>query len=90
MARTRTISFTAPDGITALSVNVAATRHVSALRVLDFGEADDRRWLVSIHKTVLAAIKGPNQTPNWNHMPRHVLVIDDNDQPGEGGWLRVS
>jgi hypothetical protein len=90
MASTRTITFTAPDGVTPMSVNVSAKRHVSALRVLDFGETENGRWLTSIHKTVLAAVKGPNQTPMWNSMPRYVLVIDDNDQPGEGGWMRVS
>ena len=90
MASTRTINFTAPDGVTPMSVNVSAKRHVSALRVLDFGQTDNGRWLTSIHKTVLAAIKGPNQTPMWNSMPRYVLVIDDNDQPGEGGWMCVS
>lgn len=90
MARTRTISFTAPDGVTPMSVNVSAKRHVSALRVLDFGETDNGRWLTSIHKTVLAAIKGPNQTPSWNPFPRYVLVIEEGDQPTSAGWHRVS
>jgi len=89
----RTINFTAPDG-TPLSVNVGPKRQVGAVRALDVrpfeADAEGRqRWIISVRGTVTAAIKGPNQTPSWNRMPRHVLLIDDNDQPTPDGWYAV-
>jgi hypothetical protein len=90
MAAKRTINFTAPDG-TPLCVNVGPKRQVSALRVLDYRGFDPtaegvNRWMISIHGTVTAAIKGPNQTPSWNVLPRHVLLIEEGDQPSRDGW----
>lgn len=90
MAAKRTINFTAPDG-TPLSVNVGPKRHVSAIRVLDFTseDGDGTGWLISIHGTVQAALTGPNQTPMWNRFPRHVLLIEEGDQPSSDGWYAV-
>lgn len=93
MAAKRTINFTAPDG-TPLSVNVGPKRQVSAVRVLDYQAFDPAaegvdRWMISVHGTVMAAVKGPNQTPSWNVMPRHVLLIEEGDQPSRDGWYAV-
>lgn len=92
MAAKRTITFTAPDG-QELSVNVGPTRKISAIRILDFldwdGYEEGYRWAISLHGTVQAALTGPNQSSSWNILPRHVLLIDENDQPTPDGWYAV-
>lgn len=79
--KSRTITATAPDG-TPVSVNVGPTRQVAAIRIIHLSGG----WAVTVHKTVEAAITGPNQTPMWNTCTRWALPIGADDQPA-GPWL---
>lgn len=90
MARSRTITATAPDG-TQVSVNVGAKRVVGAIRITGApgGWGDGSKWLVTVHKTLPNAITGPNQTPVWNSYPRWAVEIGTDDQP-VGRWLPAS
>lgn len=76
MPAKRTITVTAPDGHK-VSVNVGPTRAVAAIRIILL----DGGWTPSVHRTLEAAITGPNQTPNWNTCPRYAVAIGADDQP---------
>jgi hypothetical protein len=85
MTKKRTITATAPDG-QSVSVNVGPTRAVGAIRITGFTCQDGTtEWMVTVHKTLLNAIAGPNQTPAWNNKIRWAIAIDAADQAA-GGW----
>jgi len=86
MASKRVITATAPDGAK-VSVSVGAKRAVGAIRITGGFQVDENgQWLVTVHKTIEAAVTGPNQTPAWNKRARWSIVIDENDQ-AVGEWL---
>ncbi len=92
MSRSREITVTAPDGET-ITVRVGAKRVVGAIRLMDVrdrgGDWAQWTWIDSVHKTLENAITGPNQTPNWNTIPRVAIAIGADDQP-VGDWLPAS
>lgn len=87
----RQITATAPDG-TQVTVNVGPKREVVAIRItggFPTDVDDNGQWIVSVHKSLDAAITGPNQTPMWNNRARWAVAIDANDQ-ASGAWLPAS